>query len=139
MIEFSGNRCKIITMNNTQGANTVTSKLYEQVTDAINLVKKHAADGIRDDIHYSSITDCFENSNKNIFGRAFSFSIEQDANDSAEHILRVSLLHPNLDMQTTRPLAIGNKEQILGYLNDAQTAEKIKNQLLAMSKTLEMK
>ena len=136
MIEF-GNKCRIIPIRTNNG-NNMNSKLHAQVADAMKITVQKAENIVKDNETYKKIVECFENNNKNIYGRAFSFSIEQDEENLSEHILRISLLGPNRDIETTRPLAIGDKKQILNYLRSAESCDNIRNQLLAMSKTLEL-
>lgn len=136
MIEF-GNKCRIIPIGTNNG-NNMNSKLHAQVADAMKITVQKAEKIINDNDSYKKMVACFENDNKNICGSAFSLSIEQDEENFSEHILRISLLGPNRNIETTRPLAIGDKKQILDYLSSADSCDKIRNQLLAMSKTLEL-
>ena len=51
-------------------------------------------------------------------------------------MIEISLLHPSMATEIKRPLALGNKKEILEYLNNSNTLNNIKNDISEIAKKL---
>lgn len=131
MIEIF-NKAKIIKLNpyktNTvNNFNSSLNKLLENIT-------KRAEYEISDNHYYRKIDESFNNSGLNCKGIAFSIS--QDSDKFGGHLLEVSMLHPSMKKEVSRPLAYGNKKDILDFLKKKESIKSIKEDLEGMVEDL---
>ena len=80
---------------------------------------------ISDSHIYPAITEGSPITDEKVFARGVAFKISQDADNKAGHMLEVSVLHPQKQIEYTRPLAYGNKNVISDYLNNDRSYDSI--------------
>lgn len=66
------------------------------------------------------------------FAKGVAFKIARDAENNAEHLLEVSVLHPQKQIELTRPLVYGNKYIVSDYLNNDKNADTVLQQIREM-------
>lgn len=69
---------------------------------------------------------------KAFFARGVAFKIARDTENSAEHMLEVSVLHPDKQIELTRPLVYGNKYTVSDYLNNDKNVDSVLQQIREM-------
>jgi hypothetical protein len=106
---------------------------------AIKSLKTNAKNYMSDSQFYREIIEDFRNDNNNIFAKAISLGIEQHPEEYNKHILKVTILHPSMQIQSTRAIAAGSKEDILKALDNENLEKTLKNTIESISKKLEEK
>jgi len=131
MIEIF-NKAKIIKLNpyKTYPAKNLTTSIEGFVQDIL----KRAEYEVSDEHYYKKINAAFNDNNLNCKGIAFTIS--QDSDKFNGHLLEVSMLHPSMKIEISRPLAYGNKKEILNFLKDKSSVKTIKEDLETMVKEL---
>lgn len=133
-----GQNCIIIKMTpKNDNKKDMKNDFKQTLNEAIEKINERAQNEIYDTQYYRNINETFNNTGENLFARAFQLEIEQDDENKSEHILRVYLLHPTMELQSCRPLAIGSKAKILEYLNDKNFVNKLANTLNDMSEKMQ--
>jgi hypothetical protein len=87
---------------------------------------------ISDRSKYPSITEGTANLGENLKARGVAFKIYQDPEDMAKHMLEVSVLHPRQQIELTRPLVYGSKNNIMDFLNDDRSYNSALRQIREM-------
>jgi hypothetical protein len=106
---------------------------------AIQTLKADAKNYMSDTQFYREISEDFRNDNNDIFAKAIAIGIEQHPEEYNKHLLKVTVLHPSMQIQSTRAIAAGTKEEILNALNDENLANELKTTIKAISENLEEK
>lgn len=129
MIRFLGTNAKIININNLKNKNDIFD--MEKIKKLIETVKRRANYEICDDRYYAPINESLVN-NYNRNNKGVSFIISQDSDNYSGHMLEVAVIHPQNGMPFRRPLAYGDKKQILEFLDNKESLKTIKNDLNAI-------
>ena len=87
---------------------------------------------ISDRSKYPSIIEGTANLGETLKARGGAFKIYQDPEDMAKHMLEVSVLHPRQQIELTRPLVYGSKNNILNFLNDDRSYNSALRQIKEM-------
>lgn len=104
-------------------------ELIEELTaKAENYIKK--------DEYYSQIDVGCQNYDPKYYAKGIAFSIQKDTSAIDRHMLRVSMLHPSMQIEHSKPLAYGSKDEIIKYLKDKKSLEQIKEKLDTLSEEL---
>lgn len=131
MIEIF-NKAKIIKLNPYK--NNSVNKLNSSLDNVLNNIVKRAEYEISDEHYYKKINETFNNSGLDCKGIAFSIS--QDSDKFGGHLLEVSMLHPSMKKEVSRPLVYGNKKDIIEFLKNKNSLKTIKEDLDAMVEDL---
>ncbi len=105
----------------------------------IKNLKKNAENYVSDNQCYRNINEHISVNSKNIKARSLAMTISQDETHKSQHLLEISMLHPTMMLEIKRPLAMGNKAEILNYLNKVNVNDLIKNDITEMSTKLSNK
>lgn len=97
-------------------------------TQAQNYVKK--------DEYYSQIDVGCQNNDPKYYAKGIAFSIQKDNSETDKHLLWVSMLHPSMQVENSKPLAYGSKEEIIKYLEDEKSIKQIEEKLAKLSEEL---
>jgi hypothetical protein len=136
MIKLDKKEIQVYTKNNKGLKNM---DFDDKLKASLSALKNEAKNYMSDTQFYREIVKDFRNNNKNIFGKAVSLEIQQHPEFYNKHILKVSVLHPSMQIQSTRAIAAGTKEEILNALNDENLANELKTTIKAISENLEEK
>ncbi|MBP3846699.1 hypothetical protein J6I39_03005 [bacterium] len=98
------------------------------LTQAENYVKK--------DEFYSQINVGCENKDPKYFAKGIAFSIQKNVSENDKHMLRVSMLHPSMQVENSKPLVYGDKETIIKFLKDESSLKQIEEKLEILSDEL---
>lgn len=104
-----------------------------------NLISKITAQAenyIKKDEFYSQINVGVENKDPKYFAKGIAFSIQKDVSEKDRHMLRVSMLHPSMQIENSKPLAYGDKEAIVKFLEDENSLKQIEEKLKILSDEL---
>lgn len=104
-----------------------------------NLISKITAQAenyIKKDEFYSQINVGVENKDPKYFAKGIAFSIQKDVSEKDRHMLRVSMLHPSMQIENSKPLAYGDKEAIVKFLKDENSLKQIEEKLKILSDEL---
>ena len=104
--------------------------------EMISKITAQAENYIKKDEFYSQINVGCENKDPKYYAKAIALSIQKDVSESDKHMLRVSMLHPSMQVENRKPLAYGNKEEIVKFLKDEKSLKQIAEKLDAMSDEL---
>lgn len=119
--------------------NTISRKYMnnkENIETLLNRLKLQAENYISDRDYYRPINEGINTTDKKLPYKGLALTITQDETNKASHLLEVSLLHPSMATEIKRPLAIGNKKDILEFLNNAKSLDEIKQNIKEMSQKL---
>ena len=133
MIKLFSNNARIIKMNPLNKNNLDVNK---GIKDTLDKLLKRAEYELSDDFHYKDINECFSNDGKGLNCKALAFTISQDSDKFAGHMLEVSMLHKSMQRELTRPLAYGTKKDILDFLKNKESFKSIKKDIDEMNKEI---
>jgi len=91
---------------------------------------------IKKDEYYSQIDVGCQNNDSKYYAKGIAFSIQKDNSVKDKHLLWVSMLHPSMQVENSKPLAYGSKEEILKYLKDEKSIKQIEEKLDILSEEL---
>ena len=111
--------------------------LDEEVTKLIQKITEEAKNYISDINQYRNINVSVRNTFNNIYGKAFGLTIEQTPDKTNRHFLSMNLLHPSMELQSTRTIAAGDKAEIIKTLENKDFIKAFKNNLQQMSEKME--
>lgn len=119
--------------------NKITQKYMDNIKDLETLlhkIKSRAEFEISDTHYYRPINEGLYSKNKKMPYKGAALTISQDETNKAQHMIEISLLHPTMATEIKRPLAMGNKKEIIEYLNDNNTLNNIRKDISEMSQKL---
>ena len=132
MIKFNKTEIKKI--------NTLKRKLpvdfENQLNKLLKVLKTRAEYELSDTVYYRPVNEALQNTNKKLYCKSVALSIVQDETNKAQHLLEVSMLHPTMMIEVKRPLASGNKQTIMNFLNNESSLKLLKDDLNQMSEKL---
>ena len=111
----------------------------EQKFNLKNIILKltqQADNYIKKDDYYSQIDVGAQIEDPKYYAKGISFSIQKDSTEYDKHMLRVSMLHPSMQVESSKPLAYGDKETILKFLKDEKSLKIIEEKLKNLSEEL---
>lgn len=114
-------------------------KILEIKFNLKELIKKltsQAENYVKKDEYYSQIDVGCPNNDPKYYGKGIAFSIQKDTSATDKHMLRVSMLHPSMQVENSKPLAYGNKEEIVKFLKDEKSIKQIEEKLDILSEEL---
>ena len=126
------NRAKIVNLRPT--VNSKINNVNEFLENCISKISKRAEYEISDSHYYQNIDEVFNFNNPDY--KKIIFNISQDDNNFSGHMLEITIQHPYMQLEATRPLAYGSKKDILEFLNDKKSLDTIKNDIEQMIKDL---
>lgn len=104
--------------------------------EIISKITAQAENYIKKEEFYSQINVGCENKDPKYYAKGIAFSIQKDVSENDRHMLRVSMLHPSMQIENTKPLAYGKKDEILKFLKDEKSLKQIAEKLDALSEEL---
>lgn len=110
--------------------------LKEQLETLVKTIKDRAGKEIYDNSYYREINVPVQNTDKNVYCRSLVLTISQDEKNKASHLLEVAMLHPTMMIENKRPLAMGNKAEILQALEDKNFMKNLSKDISEMSDKL---
>ncbi len=134
MIKFLNTNAKIINMNNLNNPKDFID--MEKVKKLLSDVTRRANYEVCDDRYYAPINEGLINNAYNKSYKSINFMISQDSDKFSGHMLEVAMVHPKNGMPFRRPLAYGDKKQILDFLENKDSLKIIKNDLTAIQEDI---
>ncbi len=111
--------------------------LEEEIVKMVKKLSDEAKNYVSDSHQYRNVNASVRNTFDNICGKAFGLTVEQTPDKFNRHFLTMNLLHPTMELQSTRTLAAGNKAEILEKINDKDFVKLFKNNLEQMSEKMQ--
>jgi len=114
-------------------------KKLENKFNLKEIIKKLTAQAenyVKKDEYYSQIDVGCQNYDPKYYAKGIAFSIQKDTSVTDKHMLRVSMLHPSMQIEHSKPLAYGNKEEIVKFLKDEKSIKQIEEKLNTLSEEL---
>lgn len=108
----------------------------EKLEILVKTIKDRAGREILDNSYYREINVPMQNTDKNLYCRSLVLSISQDEKNKASHLLEVAMLHPAMMIENKRPIAMGNKAEILKALEDKNFIKNLSKDIAEMSDKL---
>jgi hypothetical protein len=130
---------KDVFMSVTKNKGIPKMNFDDNLKAAIKSLKTNAKNYMSDTQFYREIIEDFRNDNNKIFAKAISLGIEQHPEEYNKHILKITILHPSMQIQSTRAIAAGNKDDILKALNNDNLEKTLKETIESISQNLENK
>ena len=122
---------KIIPLNSPYRKNYV--KLQEVIKNLVEDLYKSSEYTIADDRFYLPISKGIANNTKELDAKAIALTISQDKDKFNGHLLEVSMLLPTMK-EVKRPLAYGDSKTILDFLQNKDSIQVIRKDLLEMNR-----
>lgn len=104
--------------------------------ELIKSLKEQAENYVKKDEYYSQIDVGCPNNDPKYYAKGIAFSIQKDTSATDKHMLRVSMLHPSMQIENSKPLAYGSKDEIVKYLKDEKSIKQIEEKLDILSEEL---
>ncbi len=104
--------------------------------ELIKSLKEQAENYVKKDEYYSQIDVGCPNNDPKYYAKGIAFSIQKDTSATDKHMLRVSMLHPSMQVENSKPLAYGSKDEIVKYLKDEKSIKQIEEKLNTLSEEL---
>ena len=104
--------------------------------ELISKLRDQAQNYVKKDEYYSQIDIGCELNDPKYYAKGIAFSIQKDTSAADKHMLSVSMLHPSMQVENSKPLAYGGKEEILKYLKDEKSLKQIEDKLNILSDEL---
>ena len=108
----------------------------EKLEILVKTIKDRAGREILDNSYYREINVPMQNTDKNLYCRSLVLSISQDEKNKASHLLEVAMLHPAMMIENKRPIAMGNKAEILKALEEKNFIKNLSKDISEMSDKL---
>ncbi len=108
----------------------------EKLEILVKTIKDRAGREILDNSYYREINVPMQNTDKNLYCRSLVLTISQDEKNKASHLLEVAMLHPAMMIENKRPIAMGNKAEILKALEDKNFIKNLSKDISEMSDKL---
>ena len=129
------NKAQYIKLNQTVKKDRKLEQKFN-LKDLISKLTAQAENYIKKDDYYSQIDVGCQNSDPRYYAKGIAFSIQKDSSATDKHMLRVSMLHPSMQVENSKPLAYGSKDEIVKYLKDEKSLKEIKEKLDILSEEL---
>lgn len=128
LLNIKTNKAKIIRLKPVN--------FQENLEILVKTIKDRAGREILDNSYYREINVPMQNTDKNLYCRSLVLSISQDEKNKASHLLEVAMLHPAMMIENKRPIAMGNKAEILKALEDKNFMKNLSKDISEMSEKL---
>ncbi len=128
LLNIKTNKAKIIRLKPVN--------FQEKLEILVKTIKDRAGREILDNSYYREINVPMQNTDKNLYCRSLVLSISQDEKNKASHLLEVAMLHPAMMIENKRPIAMGNKAEILKALEDKNFIKNLSKDIAEMSDKL---
>ncbi len=128
LLNIKTNKAKIIRLKPVN--------FQEKLEILVKTIKDRAGREILDNSYYREINVPMQNTDKNLYCRSLVLSISQDEKNKASHLLEVAMLHPAMMIENKRPIAMGNKAEILKALEDKNFIKNLSKDISEMSDKL---
>lgn len=128
LLNIKTNKAKIIRLKPVN--------FQENLEILVKTIKDRAGREILDNSYYREINVPMQNTDKNLYCRSLVLSISQDEKNKASHLLEVAMLHPAMMIENKRPIAMGNKAEILKALEDKNFIKNLSKDISEMSDKL---
>ena len=129
------NKAQYIKLNPTVKKDKKLEQKFN-LKDLISKLTAQAENYIKKDEYYSQIDVGCQNNDSQYFAKGIAFSIQKDNSAKDKHMLWVSMLHPSMQVENSKPLAYGSKEEILKFLKNEKSLKEIKEKLDILSEEL---
>ncbi len=129
------NKAQIINLNPTINKDKKLSQNFN-LKELIKKLTSQAENYIKKDEYYRQIDVGCEANDPKYYAKGIAFSIQKDNTAQDKHMLWVSMLHPSMQIENSKPLAYGNKEEIVKFLKDEKSLKQIEEKLNTLSEEL---
>lgn len=129
------NKAQIVNLNPTINKDKKLSQNFN-LKELIKKLTSQAENYIKKDEYYRQIDVGCEANDPKYYAKGIAFSIQKDNSAQDKHMLWVSMLHPSMQIENSKPLAYGNKEEIVKFLKDEKSLKQIEEKLNTLSEEL---
>ena len=129
------NKAQIVNLNPTINKDKKLSQNFN-LKELIKKLTSQAKNYSKKDEYYSQIDVGCEANDPKYYAKGIAFSIQKDNTAQDKHMLWVSMLHPSMQVENSKPLAYGNKEEIVKFLKDEKSLKQIEEKLNTLSEEL---
>ena len=129
------NKAQIVNLNPTINKDKKLSQNFN-LKELIKKLTSQAENYIKKDEYYRQIDVGCEANDPKYYEKGIAFSIQKDNTAQDKHMLWVSMLHPSMQVENSKPLAYGNKEEIVKFLKDEKSLKQIEEKLNTLSEEL---
>lgn len=129
------NKAQIVNLNPTINKDKKLSQNFN-LKELIKKLTSQAENYIKKDEYYRQIDVGCEANDPKYYAKGIAFSIQKDNTAQDKHMLWVSMLHPSMQIENSKPLAYGNKEEIVKFLKDEKSLKQIEEKLNTLSEEL---
>ena len=129
------NKAQIVNLNPTINKDKKLSQNFN-LKELIKKLTSQAENYIKKDEYYRQIDVGCEANDPKYYAKGIAFSIQKDNTAQDKHMLWVSMLHTSMQIENSKPLAYGNKEEIVKFLKDEKSIKQIEEKLNTLSEEL---
>ena len=136
MIKYINNANPNCVMSVTKNQKVNKMNLEEEISNMIKKLVDESENYVSDKHQYRKVNVSVRNMFDDIYAKALGLTVEQTPEKFDRHFLTMNLLHPSMELQSTRTIAAGNKKEILDKLKEDGFTKLIKNNFEQMSEKM---
>lgn len=136
MIKYINNANPNCVMSVTKNQKVNKMNLEEEISNMVKKLVVESENYVSDTHQYRKVNVSVRNMFDDIYAKALGLTVEQTPEKFDRHFLTMNLLHPSMELQSTRTIAAGNKKEILDKLKEDGFTKLIKNNFEQMSEKM---
>lgn len=136
MIKYINNANPNCVMSVTKNPKVNKMNLEEEISNMLKKLIVESENYVSDKHQYRKVNVSVRNMFDDIYAKALGLTVEQTPEKFDRHFLTMNLLHPSMELQSTRTIAAGNKKEILDKLKEDGFTKLIKNNFEQMSEKM---
>lgn len=114
----------------------IVMELKDSLKQTIETMKNRVEKEIPDKGYFRDFAEDFANTDKSIYAKAISLSVQKDINNEGKAYLALNILHPSMILNASSKLAYGTREELLKELNDSNIINKIEANIKNLSEKM---
>lgn len=114
----------------------IVMNLSDSLKKTVETMKNRVEKEIPDKGYFRNFAEDFANTDKDIFAKAVSLSIQRDTHNEGKAYLALNILHPTMMLNASSKLAYGTREDLLKALNDSNIIDKLENGVKNLSEKM---
>lgn len=136
MVQYDINQLHKVSLKNVKQGKTKMD-LSKELDKVIEKMKARIEREIPDTGYFRNFAENFEKGSKpDFFGKDISLFVERDEARDGRAYLGISVLHPELCLDSATYLMNGDRNKILEYMNSKDFKEELKNDILELAESL---
>lgn len=108
----------------------------ENIDKIISKIKTRIDKEIPDTGYFRNFAEDFQNTDKNLYARACSLSVQRDETIDGQALLLANVLHPSMNIESSVMLRCGNRQELLDYIENSSFKDELMQSFKELSNSL---